>query len=90
MHICYITTVVPYGTAETFILHEIDAVQRQGHSVEVIPIRPEDALQTPGYRVWHCRALGGACLGLAVKFFLRHPAALHNRMRADAFQGGGP
>lgn len=73
MRICYITTVVPYGTAETFILHEIDAVQRQGHSVEVIPIRPEDACRTPGYRVWHCRALGSACLGLAAKFFLRHP-----------------
>ena len=89
MHICYITTVVPYGTAETFILHEIDAVQRQGHSVEVIPIRPEDALQTPGYRVWHCRALGGACLGLAVKFFLRHPLRSITACAPMLFRAGG-
>lgn len=73
MRICYITTVVPYGTAETFILHEIDAVERMGHCVEVIPIRPEQKCVTPGYRVWHCTALGGDCLKRSAKFFFRHP-----------------
>lgn len=89
MRVCYITTVVPYGTAETFILHEIDAVQRQGHRVEVVPIRPEGACRTPGYNVWYCPALGGGCFSLAAKFFLRHPLRSMAACAPMLFQAGG-
>ena len=40
MHLVYVTAAMPLGLDETFIIPEILELQRRGHRVTVIPIRP--------------------------------------------------
>lgn len=72
MRICYLTTVAPCGDGETFVLHEIDAVQEMGHSVRIFPTRPENN-DTQGYDLWRCSVLGGDCWKRALAMFFRRP-----------------
>jgi glycosyltransferase involved in cell wall biosynthesis len=40
MHLVYVTIAMPFGPEETFIIPEILEIQRRGHRVTVIPVRP--------------------------------------------------
>jgi glycosyltransferase involved in cell wall biosynthesis len=40
MHIVYLTAAMPFGLGETFVIPEILELQRRGHQVTVIPVRP--------------------------------------------------
>jgi glycosyltransferase involved in cell wall biosynthesis len=40
MHLVYVTTAMPFSLDETFIIPEILELQKNGHQVTVIPIRP--------------------------------------------------
>jgi colanic acid/amylovoran biosynthesis glycosyltransferase len=44
MHLVYVTAEMPFGLGETFIVPEILELQRRGHQVTVIPIRPLRAI----------------------------------------------
>jgi glycosyltransferase involved in cell wall biosynthesis len=40
MHLIYVTSAMPFGPGETFIIPEILEIERRGHRVTVIPVRP--------------------------------------------------
>ncbi len=44
MHLVYVTSALPFSFEETFIVPEILELQRRGHRVTVIPIRPRRAV----------------------------------------------
>jgi colanic acid/amylovoran biosynthesis glycosyltransferase len=44
MHIVYVTSALPFSFEETYIVPEILELQRRGHRVTVIPIRPRRAV----------------------------------------------
>jgi len=39
MHLVYVTAALPFSFEETYIIPEIQELQRRGHRVTVIPIR---------------------------------------------------
>ena len=62
MRIVYVTSTLPYGAAEAFIVPEIEALLRRGHDVRVVPVRPRGAVvhgdaQRLVERALHCPAL---------------------------------
>ncbi len=40
MKILYLTAQLPFGSAEAFIIPEIEELQNQGHQVVIVPVRP--------------------------------------------------
>src|SRR5262245_52191142 len=44
MHLVYVTSALPFSFEETYIVPEILELQRRGHRVTVIPVRPRCAL----------------------------------------------
>ena len=44
MHVVYVTAALPFSFEETYIVPEILELQRLGHRVTVIPIRPRRAV----------------------------------------------
>jgi glycosyltransferase involved in cell wall biosynthesis len=40
MHLVYVTASLPFGAGETFVIPEIRELQRRGHRVTVVPVRP--------------------------------------------------
>lgn len=40
MRIIYITSSMPYGARETFIISEVEEVRKQGHEVLIVPMHP--------------------------------------------------
>ena len=40
MNLVYVTTALPFGPEETWIVPEIVEFQRRGHQVVVVPVRP--------------------------------------------------
>lgn len=40
MHLLYITAALPFGSGETYIIPEVVELQRRGHQVTVVPLRP--------------------------------------------------
>jgi glycosyltransferase involved in cell wall biosynthesis len=45
MRLIYVTPSFPYGTAEPFLAPEITELERQGHAVLIVPLRPRGILQ---------------------------------------------
>ncbi|OQW36762.1 MAG: hypothetical protein A4E19_21280 [Nitrospira sp. SG-bin1] len=44
MHLIYVTTSLPYSSQETWIVPEILELQRRGHRITVVPVRPGRAV----------------------------------------------
>jgi colanic acid/amylovoran biosynthesis glycosyltransferase len=40
MRIIYVTSSMPYGTVETFVISEVEEVRKQGHEILVVPMYP--------------------------------------------------
>jgi colanic acid/amylovoran biosynthesis glycosyltransferase len=40
MRIIYITSSMPYGAVETFVISEVEEVRKQGHDVLIVPMHP--------------------------------------------------
>ena len=40
MRIIYITSSMPYGSRETFVISEVEEVRKQGHEVLIVPMHP--------------------------------------------------
>jgi hypothetical protein len=40
VRIIYVTSSMPYGPAETFLISEVEEVRKQGHEVLVVPMYP--------------------------------------------------
>jgi len=72
MNIVYVTASAPYGSGESFILNEIDALQQLGHTVTVIPLRPKKQCYVSGYDVLPARLLSLKTLGLSLLVWLAH------------------
>jgi glycosyltransferase involved in cell wall biosynthesis len=78
MHLAYLTSALPFGCEETYIVAEILEVQRRGHRVSVIPIRPgrviihEDARRLTGVSIAE-PVLSLSVLGGAFAEFARAP-----------------
>lgn len=73
MRIAYLTTLAPCGEGETFVLREIAAAQKLGHTVVIVPTRPQTSPADDRFAVWFCRAQGAACYGRALRTLCRHP-----------------
>jgi glycosyltransferase involved in cell wall biosynthesis len=73
MRIAYITVAAPYGQGESFVLTEIDAMRRAGHTVVILPLRPDKKCYVSGYEVWPERMLSPRVLYLGLLEFLRRP-----------------
>ncbi len=41
MRIIYVTSSMPYGPGETFVISEVEEVRRQGHEVLIVPMYPK-------------------------------------------------
>lgn len=44
MRIIYITSSMPYGAGETFVMLEVEEVRKQGHEVLIVPMHPRGPL----------------------------------------------
>ena len=44
MRIIYVTSSMPYGPAETFVISEVEEVRKQGHEVLVVPMYPRGSV----------------------------------------------
>src|SRR5687767_12346156 len=44
MHLVYVTSALPFSLEETWIVPEILEIQKRGHRVTVIPVRPRFAI----------------------------------------------
>ena len=44
MRILYVTSTLPFGAAESFVIPEVCELLRRGHDVRVIPIRPRNGI----------------------------------------------
>jgi colanic acid/amylovoran biosynthesis glycosyltransferase len=44
MHLMYVTSSLPFSYEETWIIAEVSELQRLGHRVTLVPIRPHDAV----------------------------------------------
>ncbi len=96
MRIIYVTAQTPWSDGETFILPEILEIIRQGHTVNVIPIRPNKALgsgQLAGEVVKFATRLslfGPATLSLALREWIRHPGRVLSAIKKVWTSSGSP
>lgn len=91
MRVVYVTTQVPFGPQEPFILPEVRELQRQGHEVLMLPLRPERKEPVaPGFSAVSLPLFGLRTLGLALKEAVCRPGRvlpLLARMMAASGRG---
>lgn len=66
MHLIYVTVALPFSFEETYIVPEILELQRQGHRVTVIPIRPRYAIFHEDARLLSDSAIAEPVLSLSI------------------------
>lgn len=52
MKLIYVTSTFPFGPSEVFILPELDALQKLGHEVRIVPLRPHGAVVHEDAKRW--------------------------------------
>src|SRR5215471_6971324 len=81
MHILYVTAGLPFTSAEPYIIPEILEVQKRGHRVTVVPIRPRGSFAYEEARALNECAISQPVLSLsiiarAVAEIVRAPASV--------------
>jgi colanic acid/amylovoran biosynthesis glycosyltransferase len=77
MNLMYVTSSLPGGSAETYIVPEIEELQKRGHRITVIPVRPRAAFHADARRLASSsittRLLSVSVIVAAAREFLRSP-----------------
>lgn len=78
MKIVYLTSMLPYGHQEAFFLPELQELQRLGHEVILVPVRPRGTVVHDAARAFTVLAHGAIdwpIVAGAMRMFLRAPLA---------------
>ncbi|MDX2004290.1 MAG: glycosyltransferase family 4 protein [Meiothermus sp.] len=78
MKLLFVTTSLPFGPGEAFVLPELEEIERLGHTVVVVPMYPRGAVVHAKARAREAAALNQGILSLeilrgALKMFLTRP-----------------